>query len=50
MNVWGWIFVAPVLVLVVASPITLPLLLVGAAGYGALLWLLSKAIGPKQPK
>lgn len=48
MNIWGFIFVAPVVLLAVASPAEmLPVLGLGAVGYAALLWLAHKVIGKK---
>lgn len=48
MNIWGALFLAPVAFLAVISPAEmLPVLVLGAAGYAALLWLAHKFIGKK---
>ncbi len=48
MNIWGAIFLAPVVFLVIISPADmLPVLGLGAAGYAALLWLANKVFGKK---
>lgn len=48
MNIWGVIFLAPVVFLAVVAPgDMLPALGFGALGYAALLWLAYKVIGKK---
>ena len=51
MNLWGWIFVAPVLGLLVLEPgLTLATILACAALLAGAIWLFNLLIGPKPPK
>lgn len=48
MNLWGVIFLAPVVFLAAVAPgDMLPALFFGAMGYGALLWLAYKVFGKR---
>lgn len=50
MNIWGALFLAPVVALAIISPLeTLPVLAGGALAYGALLWVAHRIIGRKPP-
>ena len=51
MNLWGVLFLAPIALLVVASPYDMiPTLIGGAIGYGVLLWIFNAIFGPKPPR
>jgi hypothetical protein len=47
-NAWGWLFIAPVVLLLILDPVfTGAALILGAIGYAVLLALLNLLIGPK---
>jgi hypothetical protein len=47
-NIWGWIFIAPILVLLVLEPAaTALMLLLTVVIVAGGIWLLNRVIGPK---
>jgi hypothetical protein len=47
-NIWGWIFIAPILVLLVLEPAaTALMLLLAAVIVAGGIWLFDRIIGPK---
>lgn len=50
MNIYAWIFAAPILVLVIFNPLEMvPVLIASAVAWAVCLWLFDLAVGPKPP-
>lgn len=48
MNVWGWLFISPIIALLVIEPVeTAALLIFLVVWIAAWLWIINKAIGKK---
>ncbi len=49
MNIWGWLFAAPILLLLVFDPVnTLLTLVLAVVIIGGAIWVFDKVLGPKK--